>query len=283
VSRTVGANLLLNAQSAAPTLAWAIIVARADATVYRWTSHDQDTTIGGNVYASRPGVQVQSIASSAGFGVDNTEVEILADTEITRPDIDAGRWDAAQVTLALFNWKAPADGMAVMLVGTLGDLKPRQGRYVVELRDKRQALQQNVTDVVQPDCRYRLGDAKCALNITAPPFTVTGSVSASASRYAITDSSRTEADDYFGAGEVVVTNGLNIGVRLLVRAYSSASKTFTLALPAPFAFTPGDTFNAIVGCRKRWAEDCVAKFANGINHGGEPHKARIDALLAVPR
>jgi uncharacterized phage protein (TIGR02218 family) len=276
MTRSVGANLLLNAQSAMPTLAWAIVVTRGDGVVFRWTTHDVDVALGGNDYLSAPGIQIQSIAMSAGFAVDNTEVEILADDDITRPDILAGLWDSAQFTLSVFNWKAPADGAAVFMTGTLGDLKPREGRFITELRDLRQAL--HTTDVLQPDCRYRLGDAKCTLDITGAPFTVTGSATSVASRYAFTDSTRTEVNDYFGAGEVLFTSGLNAGYRLLVRTY--AADVFTFALPAPFAITPGDTYTAVVGCRKRDLEDCKTKFNNIVNFGGEPHKARVDAFLA---
>jgi uncharacterized phage protein (TIGR02218 family) len=280
MSRTVGAGLLALAQSNAPTLAWAIVVTRQDATVYRWTTHDRDVVIASNTYASAPGIDVRQLVSTSGFVPDNTEVRILADDEITRPDILAGRWDAAGVSLGVFNWKDTSQGIAIFLTGTLGDMRPRDGEFVAELRDLRQALQQDTTDVVQPDCRYRLGDAKCTKVITSPPFTVTGSVTGVTSRYVFTDTARTEADDYFGAGEVQFTSGLNAGLRFLVRSY--AADVFTLALPTPFAITAADAYTAIAGCRHRFAEDCVGKFANGVNFGGEPHKARIDALLALP-
>lgn len=277
MTRAVGANLLVNAQSRAPTLEWAIIVTRQDSTVYRWTTHDRDVSIASNTYASEPGIDVRQLVFSAGFGVDNTPLEVIDGDVITKPDILAGYWDAAQFTLALFNWKATADGMTVLMTGTLGNLQPRLGRFVTELRDLRQALQQDTTDVVQPDCRYRLGDAKCSLDITGSPFTVTGAATSVASRYAFTDTARAEVDDYFGAGEVRFTSGLNDGLRFLVRTY--ATDQFTLANPTPFTITIADTYEAVAGCRKRHAEDCIAKFDNGVNFGGEPHKARVDFLL----
>jgi uncharacterized phage protein (TIGR02218 family) len=277
MTRTVGANLLVNAQSKAPTLAWAIIVTRQDATVYRWTTHDRDVSIAGNTYSSEPGIDVRQLVMTAGFAVDNTECEILATDVITKDDMIAGLWNSAAFTLALFNWKATADGMAVFMSGTLGMLKPRLGKFVTELRDIRQSLQADTTDVVQPDCRYRLGDAKCTLDITGPPFTMTGTVTAVASRYAFTDTARTEADDWFGAGEVRFTSGLNAGLRFRVREF--ASDQFVFDVPTPFAITIGDAYTAIAGCRKRDEEDCRDKFDNIVNFGGEPHKARVDFVL----
>lgn len=280
MTRTVPAGLLTNAQSRAPTLAWAMLVVRQDATTYRWTTHDRNVVLGGQTYLAAPGVEVASLEFASGFAVGNTEVEILADGDITRADILAGKWDSAAFTVSLFNWAAPADGAAVFLVGTLGDLRPRGASFVAELRDIRQPLKQDTTDVVQPECRYRLGDAKCTLNVTVPPFSVTGTVTSAASRYAFTDTARTEAADYFGAGEVLFNTGLNAGLRFLVRDY--AADVFTFALPTPFAITVGDAYTAVVGCRKRHADDCIVKFANGVNFGGEPHKARVDALLSLP-
>jgi uncharacterized phage protein (TIGR02218 family) len=277
VTRSVPANILTVAQSGLPTLAWAVVITRQDSTVFRWSTLDRDIEIGGNDYLAAPGIDIKSLAMSAGFAVDNTEVRIIEDADITRADILAGRWDAAEFSLGLFNWKAPADGLAMFLVGTLGAFKPRHGEFIAELRDLRQALQQDTTDVVQPDCRYRFGDAKCALDITGPPFTVSKTVGTVTSRY-VFSAPGTEIDDYFGAGEVLFTSGLNIGLRFLVSGYASATDTFTLALPTPFTITPGDTFTAIAGCRKN--PDACKAHGNYLNYGGEPDKARIDKLLA---
>jgi uncharacterized phage protein (TIGR02218 family) len=278
VTRTVPSALQTAIDTGTTRFVWGLRIVRSDGEFFAITSAtrpkvvDTDTT-----YV--PGLEVRSLVQSAGFGVDNTELQIVNADELTRASILAGRWDAAAFTLTLFDWSQPTAGELVMMTGTIGEIRPRHGHFVTELRDLRQALQQDTTDVVQPDCRYRLGDSKCTLDITAPPFTVTGTVSTSASRYVFTDTSRTEADDYFGAGEVRFTSGLNDGIRLLVREYLSASDQFTFALPAPFTITPGDTYVAIVGCRKRAFEDCRDKFDNIVNFGGEPHKARVDFLL----
>jgi uncharacterized phage protein (TIGR02218 family) len=278
MTRTVAAPLQTAIDTGTTRFVWGLRIVRSDNESFAITSATRPKTVDTDT-TFLPGLDVRSLVQSAGFGVDNTELQIVNADEITRAGILAGLWDAAEFSLTLFDWSQPTAGEIVMMTGTLGEIRPRHGHFVTELRDIRQALQQDTTDVVQPDCRYRLGDAKCTLDITAPPFTVTGTVSTAASRYVFTDTSRTEADDYFGAGEVRFDTGLNAGIRLLVREYLSASDQFTFALAAPYTITPGDTYTAIVGCRKRAFEDCRDKFNNIVNFGGEPHKARVDFLL----
>jgi hypothetical protein len=44
----------------------------------------------------------------------------------------------------------------------------------------------------------------------------------------------------------------------------------------------GDELTLIAGCRGRFAEDCVAKFDNVLNFGGQPHAPGPDAALNAP-
>jgi uncharacterized phage protein (TIGR02218 family) len=281
MSRTVPAGLQTPINLGTTRFVWGLRIVRSDSEVYAITSAsrtkvvDTDTTY-------QPGLEVKSLVQSAGFSVDNTELQIIDVDDLTRSSILAGRWDAAAFTLSLFDWSQPTAGELVMMTGTLGGVRPQRGHFVAELRDLRQALQQETTDVVQPECRYRLGDAKCTVDLIDSDglFTVNGTVTSSADRYHVTDTSRTDVDDWFGAGEILFNTGLNAGLRFLVSEYNGTTDTFTLALPTPFTVTAGDTYTAIVGCRKRAEEDCRDKFDNIINFGGEPHKARVDKILA---
>lgn len=275
--RVVPIALQTNIDTGSPSLAFGMRIERIDGQMFAFGTMDRPKMIDTDT-TFLPGLNVMSIVQSAGFGVDNTEIEVIPDADITRESINAGRWDAATFSLSMFNWKAPTAGELIIMSGTIGTMKPRNGTFVAELRDLRQALQQDTTDVVQPDCRYRLGDAKCTVDLSDHLFTVTGSITSVTSRYVFADTARFEPDDYFAAGEIRFDTGLNAGLRFLVSDY--ASDTFMLALATPFAVTAGDAYTAIVGCRKRFEEDCRDKFDNGINHGGEPHKARIDKLLA---
>jgi len=279
VTKVVPAGLLSNYQSDSPTVAWAIKITRTDDEVYGWTSADRDATIDAVIYESAPGLSVASFASSAGLAVDNSELTVLADdTIITRADIIAGRWNNAAYLLFKYDWTDAAAGEEVISTGFLGELHPRSGAYVAELRGLQQYLQQPVGAASTKTCRARLGDAMCTVDLGG--WTETGTITGVTSKQVFTDSSRTEADDYFGEGILTWTAGLNTGLSQKVKTY--ASDTFTLSLPMIFDVQIGDTYSVIAGCRKRLDEDCAAKFGNELNFQGEPHRPTVDELTSAP-
>lgn len=98
--------------------------------------------------------------------------------------------------------------------GRLGNIQPRTGHFVVELRDLRQALQSEYAVVTQVDCRNELGDARCGVNLTS--HTHTGTVTSAASSQVFTDTSRTQTGDYFGNGYLTWTGGANVGVTVKI-------------------------------------------------------------------
>jgi uncharacterized phage protein (TIGR02218 family) len=279
--RTIGAGLLAHYQSGNTALAWGLKITRADAQVFGFTSHQRDVVISGTTYLAGPGLDVSSLAMSAGFGVDNAELTILADdTTFTVESLLSGRWDGAAFEVFRFNWADLTQGRDVIMRGNLGNVTPRAGAFVVELRGLQQYLQQPVGAPSTKTCRARLGDALCTKNLAA--FTHTGTVTAVTSAQVFEDSSRTEADDYFGEGILTWLTGDNAGLSVKVKTYSSATDTFTLLLPMVLPIQVGDTYSAVAGCRKRLQEDCRDKFSNVLNFQGEPHRPVVDEITAYP-
>lgn len=280
MSRAVPVALQTHANGAATTLAWAIKITRRDAQVYAFTEHDRDQTIGGVLYRSAPGLDVQALVTSSGYGVDSTEASILADgVYFTKPDILAGRWDGAEFELFRYNWASPADGRDIRKVGWFGNVRAGADRYAVELHGLKRRLQQSIVLVTQPTCRNRLGDARCTVNLATGGRTVTGTLTHVTGSNSVRDAARAEAVDFFTDGELTMTSGDNSGLTFKVRAHA-ANGTLTLALPAAFAFQVGDAYSLIAGCRKRLAEDCIAKFANAVNFNGEPHVPGSDRVTS---
>lgn len=279
MSKTVPADL-----ANCGTLVFGVRIVRRDATVFGFTEHDstQTVTVDGEatVLASTPGFNIQSFVSAAGVGVDNTDVYVIADDAvITRADILARKWDGARVYFFRYNWKLPASGLIPVKRGSFGNFTPQQGQFKVEFRDQRQALQQNTTWVIQEACRWRLGDARCTVDLA--PFTFTAvAVTAVASAYEFTASALTQADDYFGEGFVSWLTGLNAGLRHKVKTF--AAGVVTLSEFAVYPIDIGDTFEIVAGCRKRWDADCRDKFDNIINFGGEKDKPTRDDLASPP-
>lgn len=292
---SIDADLLDHYQTGATTAAWGILLVRADGTEYGWTSSDRDAVGHASwpaalvdvVFRSAPGLDVQAFATSASLAVDNTELTVLADESvITRADIIAGRWDNAAYTLFRYNWADLSDGVEVRSVGSLGELQPRAGSYVAELRGLQQYLQQPVGSVSTKTCRYRLGSTSkpaglCMVDTSDVAWTKTGTLSNVTSKQVVRDSTRAEAADFFGEGIFTFDDGLNAGLSQKVKIHA-ADGTFTFSLPMIFMPEVGDAYTVVAGCRKRLEEDCRDKFDNVINFGGEPHRPVIDELTSAP-
>ena len=265
------------------TLATALRITRADATVFGFTTHDCDAIISGVTYRANPGLEITDIQISANAAVGNLELTTLHDgTIFTTPEILGGAWRNAAFQIFRYNYASIADGTDTLLVGTLGDARILQNKIVVELRDLRQYLQQSVGSVSSKTCRARLGDARCAKDVSA--FTATGAVTlASDDGTSFQDTSQTEGDTYFDEGEIRFLTGANAGRSAKVKTFLSA--VFVLATPMYCPIVVGDTYRAIAGCRKRLEEDCFAKFNNVLNFQGEPHRKGQNDLTknVVPR
>ena len=288
MSKTIPGPLLANYQSDTPTTAFGLRITRTDTTVFGWTSADINATIGPVTYRAAPGLDVASWTSSAGFAVDNTEITILPDdTILTRADILAGRLNNAAFYLFRYNWASPGDGVETIGSGFLGEVHPKGGAYVAELRDLKQYLQQPVGAASTKTCRARFADFPAPVSDTvrcrlvAATYTVTGTITSVNSKQVFRDSARAEAADHFGEGILTWTGGLNSGLSQKVKTYL-ANGTFTLSLPMIFNVQVGDTYSVIAGCRKRLDEDCATKFGNELNFQGEPHRPTVDDLTSSP-
>lgn len=263
------------------TLATALKITRTDGLVMGFTTCDVSTDISGVTYSSNPGLLVTDIVIAANPSVGNLELRTLHDGTIFTPgDILGGRWRNAAFVLFRYNWASVADGIDTLLAGTLGEITLEQNMLVAELRDLRQYLQQPVGFVSSKTCPYRLGDARCGVNVAL--FTVSGTIThVSDGKRVIRDSARAEAADYFGEGEIRFTSGDNEGISAKVAEYA-ANGTFTLSLPLYINVQVGDTYTAIAGDRKRLEEDCRDKFNNVLRFGGQPHRRGINNLTAGP-
>jgi uncharacterized phage protein (TIGR02218 family) len=282
--KTLPSALADDFEEVSTTLAYFMRVARTDGEVFGFTSVDRVVTVDGLDY--EPGFDLSALASGEGLNVDNLEVTILPDLEggtVTRLDLLTGKWNNAEFQIFEANYLAPENGINPLKMGNTGEVKVNDCSYVLEFRDSLQIVQQPQGDVLSKNCRARLGDSKCRVDLT--DFTVTGDLSAIASRQVFTDSARTEPEDWFGEGEITITSGANEGYRQKVKTFVGG--VFTLSLPLPFDLEVGDEYTAIAGCRKRHdrsldnpdgVSDCIDKFDNILNFQGEPHGGGLDKL-----
>jgi uncharacterized phage protein (TIGR02218 family) len=261
---------------------WAITL--ASGAVLRYTSHDQDLTVAGQVYsATGAPFAAGAVQTSAGLNADQLEVTVAGLSADERAQIDAGAWDRAEVVFAEVDWSNPALGLRVLRTARIGAVSyttAADGSAValkVELMGLLARLQAPIHQVTTPTCRARLGDARCT--VALGPLTVTGTLTSVTSRTAVADSARAEAAGHFSGGVLTWTSGLNAGLKSEVKAHT-AGGALALLMPTPYTPAVGDAYSLVRGCDKTIAT-CAGVFSNALNFRGEPWVPGADAIVRV--
>jgi len=290
--KTIPSALLTHYGQDVTTVAHALKITRADAQVFGFTSHDQDVTISGVTYGAAQGLDASAIVTAAGGAVGNLEIRTLNDGSLfTLTDILGGVWRNAAFLIFRYNWATPANGIDTLLAGTLGEIRWDETMLTVELRDLRQYLQQPVGSASSKNCRYRLGSTDknngglCMIDL--PSLMVVGVTVTSVTDNRIFVASPLALPlHWLSNGYLTWLTGANAGLDAQIQYQDenpgSGNEAIQLSRPMVSAIQIGDTFNAFPGCRKRLTEDCIGKFNNVLNFGGEPHRPGIDSLTQAP-
>lgn len=258
------------------TLVYCLRIERLDGAVYRFTNHDRALEMdNGAVYSPDQGAaDVSAVTSEGGLSATTFDLDGgLVPNGVTRDEIAAGLFDYATLYLFRTLWDDPVEDDNPLAKGFWGKAELQDERFTTEFRSLASLLEQPIGRVHGATCDADLGDSRCKVDLDA--LAVTGVVTAVTDRGQFTDSGRGEADDYFGAGRVQFTSGANAGIEREVDSFSAGQ--FGLWEAFPYAIALGDAYEARPGCRKRFQEDCVAKFANAVNFQGFPHMPGSDA------
>ena len=277
-------QLTAHLQTGATTVCRAWAVQRRDGTWYGFTDHDRDLDIDGKIYRADTGMSAGALQQSTGLAVDNTDViGVLSDASLKESDIQAGRFDGAEVSAWLVNWADPAQ-KALQFRGSLGELKRSKGAFQAELRGLTEALNQPQGRVYQSPCSAVLGDGNCRFDLTGSGYVTEISVESVEDRRLFAFSNLDHFDDrWFERGRFTVLSGACEGLIGLVKndRLSQDGRKVELweTLGAPIA--AGDLVRLEAGCDKR-AETCRLKFNNFLNFQGFPHVPGEDWLMTYP-
>lgn len=247
-----------------------------DATVYRWTSADQDIIAGSNRWSSLgptidrsswqskntteiPEMTIQIYTGGDDFGVGNNLKKQAFD----------GLFDGAYMLLQRAFMPTYGDtslGLVTLFGGLVGSLEITALGIKMTCTASNVQLEQNLPRrTYQSNCMHTLYDAQCTL--VAATFTDNYVVSA-ASQIAMTWVGSAAVDpSLYVFGTMTVTSGDGIGQEITVAAANSGGVGFTYPLHTIPA--PGDTFSVQQGCAKTVAR--CQLFGNQINYGGFPY------------
>lgn len=276
LAKIIPIALLEHYQQRTTTVAPFLRIMLPDGRVFRFGGTDRPVTFPDDgTYL--PGFGLSDIESTEGTSVDNLEIQLHTSDTVLGIEILTGLWQGARGLVFMANYVDPGMGIEPLREGPLGEAH-RLGEtvYRFELLGLTHGINQTRGYATGPLCRARFADfpsrrphARCGLDIA--DYRVRPAVVVSAAGPQQITCTVSRPDDFFGEGLLIGTAGANAHHWRKVRAYADggAIGTFTTDLPFPFPVEPGDTFDAIPGCRGRLLEDCRNKYTNQKNHQAE--------------
>ncbi|MDF1854911.1 DUF2163 domain-containing protein [Pseudooceanicola sp.] len=277
-------GLKAHLDTGATTLCHAWQIRRVDGVVLGFTDHDLDLNLGGVVYRADTGLSATALQQGTGLAVDNSEaLGALSDAALSEADIEAGRFDAAELTAWLVNW-ADTDQRQLVFRATLGEIRRAGGAFHAELRGLTEALNRPLGRVYQKPCPAVLGDAACGVNLAVPGYRSERPVEVVDARLTFSFESLPGFDiGWFQRGRVELLSGEAKGLSGAIKRdrFIDGRRVIELWQPLRAAVAPGDMIRLDAGCDKRF-ETCRLKFNNVLNFRGFPDIPGEDWMLAYP-
>lgn len=261
---------------------WALT--RRDGVVMGFTDHDRALEFEGVRFRPDTGLSALALQQTTGLSVDNTEaLGALSDAAIREADIEAGRYDGAELRAWLVNWQ-DVTARALIFAGTIGELRRAGGAFEAELRGLTDALNVPLGRVFQKRCSAVLGDRDCTFDLNTPGYV-------SERPAEVVEENRVFrfgemggfAEDWFRHGVIRVLSGAATGLIGLIKRdrMESAGRVIELWQPLGATVLQGDALRIEAGCDKRMST-CQFKFDNLLNFRGFPDIPGDDWTITDP-
>ncbi|OAN53553.1 MULTISPECIES: DUF2163 domain-containing protein [unclassified Sphingobium] len=257
------------------TLAFCWRIERRDGVTIGLTSHDRDLEMGGLTYRAAPGMTPSAVRSGIGLDGDDSDVAgALSSDAISESDLMAGRWDGAALELRLTQWEEPGALWLLLAAGEIGAVSRKGSSFSAELIGAAAVLGAPVAPSTSPDCRARLGDRACRVDLAARRRIVSVA-GVEAAEVAVSGL----AAGVYAFGTLRWLSGPNAG--LVQAVVDNGADGVTLADPPAFAVTAGTLALLTEGCDRQLAT-CAGRFGNAVNFRGEPYLPGMDLLTRYP-
>lgn len=262
---------------------WAIV--RKDGATFGFTDHDRALEFEGVTFKADSGLSARALHQSTGLSVDNTEaLGTLSDVAVTEADIEAGRFDGAEVRTWIVNWQDVA-ARRLQFRGSIGELRRGAGAFHAELRGLTEALNQPIGRIYQKPCTAVLGDRACRFKLSTAGYSLETAVDRVEEQRVFAWKNLTGFDlEWFARGRLDVLSGEADGLSGLIKRDLEKDGVRLVELWEPFRalVRPGDQVRLVAGCDKRM-ETCRLKFNNFLNYQGFPDIPGEDWTVAYPR
>jgi len=269
--------------SGVTTLCRAWAVTRVDGTQLGFTDHDGDLTFDGIVFRADTGLTALALQQGTGLSVDNTEaMGALSDGAITEADVNAGRYDGAEVRCWLVNWADVAQ-RALQFRGSIGELRRTGGAFEAELLGLTDQLNRPMGRVYQRPCAAVLGDGVCRKDLTEAGYQAEVVVTGIEANVLWFETVPGFDDSWFQRGVLEVLTGEAAGLKGMIKqdVQGASGREITLWSVLGAQVAVGDSVRLTAGCDKRM-ETCRFKFNNLANFQGFPDIPGNDWTVAIP-
>jgi uncharacterized phage protein (TIGR02218 family) len=261
------------------------LIRRHDGMTLGFTDHDAPLRFEGVTFRPQAGLSAGSLMQGTGLAVDNAEaVGVLSDDAISTQDLEAGRYDRAEVTVWLVNWNDLAQ-RRVVFAGTLGEVRRGDGAFRVELRGLTEGLNRAAGQAYVRHCSAVLGDRRCGFDLGQPGYRAEWRpVRAERGERFFFEQRAGFQPRWFERGRLFVLSGSGAGLEGVIKhdkTDKAGRRIIELWEPIRAVVETGDLIRLEAGCDKR-AETCRSKFANLRNYRGFPSVPGEDWLVAIP-
>lgn len=282
--RGIPAAMLTTIRTDAFKFALLCKIARVDGTVITmttWgTSLDADLEGSGDIRTYMPADLrgISAFSAQLNAAIDDSDLDVSIDgTYFISDDIRRGFFNAAVITIGYVNPDNPTEAWLNRKY-EMGQVKVEGISAKFELLGPEKRLETAIGRPLTLNCPWRFTDVNCGV----VAYHETATVTAVTDGRTFTASGISIANDYFGEGDLLWLTGRNEGERHRIKT-DNGSGLITQHFPCLDLPQIGDTFDATPGCRKRLAEDCVAKWSNGNRFGGFPFLAPENVTATAPK
>lgn len=277
-------NLLAHLRTGATTVCHAWTVHRKDGETFGFTDHDMDLEVDGILCRADTGMTSKTLQQTTGLSVDNSEAfGALSGSAISATDIDAGRFDGAEVRAFLVNWASPQDFM-LQFRGAIGEITRIDGSFKAELRGLTDLLNRYHGMAYTPECSAVLGDSRCRFNLSQPGFSQAAVIENSEDGRVFTfQGLEGFGERWFESGRLQVVDGDAHGLSGVIKIdrLVDGVRRIELWQSLRAEVAAGDSVQLSAGCDKS-VSACKTKFANFLNFRGFPHIPGDDWLTSYP-
>ena len=280
----VNTGLKAHLESGITTVCRCWALTRRDGVTMGFTDHDCGLAFDGIEFKADTGLSALALQQSTGLSVDNTEaLGALSDAAIREDDIEAGRFDGAEVRAWLVNWFDVSERQ-LQFRGSIGELRRAGGAFEAELRGLTDALNVPLGRVYQKPCSAVLGDRACGFDTATPGYFADLVVGEVSERRVFRFEALSGFEvNWFRHGLLRMQSGAAQGLSGAIKRDLSqdGARVIELWHPLRAEIAAGDRLWLIAGCDKRM-DTCRLKFQNLLNFQGFPDIPGDDWSITDP-